>query len=344
MTIIEYDPRVTPWQIDEDDFYEIESFRDQAAFLLRYAVLAPSSHNRQPWIFRVVENGIEVYADYSRRLASTDSSDRELLMSVGAAIMNLRVAAAWFGFDTTVTYQQRHESSVPVAFVALRETSAPDEELRMLFPLIRRRHTNRKPFTDEALEPEAVSAICDVLDRYPDTLRLVPWHDGQWLANLVTTGEKMLMARPGVRAELADWLAPTDGERSDGICLDTLGIPGPFTAVNWTLRNLDLGTLLAWRAEHVIENAAAVLVVTAANDRLSLIQAGETLERVLLTLTRYNVAAAFINQPIQVPGLRRSVQNLVRSPLPAQLLLCVGRPARTERPAPRRTLESVLVP
>ncbi|MEA2489007.1 MAG: hypothetical protein QOH21_799, partial [Acidobacteriota bacterium] len=75
------------------------------AFLLRYAILAPSGHDTQPWSFRITAHGVEVMADYSRRLPVVDKDDRELLMSVGAAIANFGLAAAHFGFDTTLTYE-----------------------------------------------------------------------------------------------------------------------------------------------------------------------------------------------------------------------------------------------
>ena len=88
-----FEPRVTPWQLEESDFYELESDREQIEFLLRYAVLAPSSHNTQPWMFGIVEDGVRVFADYSRRLMVSDPDDRELLMSVGAAITNRKQKA-----------------------------------------------------------------------------------------------------------------------------------------------------------------------------------------------------------------------------------------------------------
>ncbi|MDP9191424.1 MAG: hypothetical protein M3P06_06960 [Acidobacteriota bacterium] len=65
-----------PWIIDEADFYEIETYEQQMQFLLRYAILAPSGHNTQPWSFRITAEGVEVFADYSRRLLIVDRDDR----------------------------------------------------------------------------------------------------------------------------------------------------------------------------------------------------------------------------------------------------------------------------
>jgi hypothetical protein len=42
-------------------------FRDNAIMLLRRAVLEPSSHNTQPWRFRISDAAIDLFADRSRR-------------------------------------------------------------------------------------------------------------------------------------------------------------------------------------------------------------------------------------------------------------------------------------
>ena len=54
-----------PWIIDEDDFYELETHEEQMQFLLRYAILAPSRHNTQPWSFHIGSDGVQVFADMS---------------------------------------------------------------------------------------------------------------------------------------------------------------------------------------------------------------------------------------------------------------------------------------
>ena len=55
-----------PWQVSEHDFPRGGTEQEQLLFLLNYAILAPSSHNTQPWLFRVADDGIEIYADRRR--------------------------------------------------------------------------------------------------------------------------------------------------------------------------------------------------------------------------------------------------------------------------------------
>ena len=83
----------------------------EAGRLLRYATLAASSHNTQPWRFELDGDRIRVFADTSRQLRVADPDRRELFLSVGCAVENLVVAAEHYGYATTVTYDEPDNDS-----------------------------------------------------------------------------------------------------------------------------------------------------------------------------------------------------------------------------------------
>ena len=64
-----------------------------ASGLVRYATLAPSGHNTQPWRFRLHDGGIDVVPDFTRRTPMVDPDDHHLFIGLGAA-ENLALAAA----------------------------------------------------------------------------------------------------------------------------------------------------------------------------------------------------------------------------------------------------------
>lgn len=337
------DPRVDPWLIHESEFYEIESHRDQMAFLIRYAVLAPSGHNTQPWLFNVTRDGVEVFADYSRRLAVADPSGRELLMSVGAAITNFRVAAAHFGFESTVMYQDRPEESLPVALIALRETCAPPIVLRRLFGAITERHTNRGAFETRELEPNALAELNEFVAAHSSFVHYLVPGDREHAADMVERADRILLKGSGFRSEFADWVRPSATNSADGICADGLGIPNPLAAATpWFLRRFDLSGMQAKHDRDLVEHSAALLVITAEDDRVSLIRAGETLEMLLLLLTRLNLHYSFVNTPVEVETLRSELWATIRSPHPPQLLLRIGYARSVPRAQPRREVEETL--
>src|SRR5690606_15823293 len=90
------------WHISEAEFPRTGSPSEQWRHLLRYAVVAPSGHNTQPWLFRLINDGVELFADRTRALPIVDPQDRELTISCGAALCQLRLAIRHFGFTDVV--------------------------------------------------------------------------------------------------------------------------------------------------------------------------------------------------------------------------------------------------
>ena len=50
-------------QINKDDFFSLENFTEKIKFLLQYAILAPSTHNIQPWRFTIKEKSCLCFVD-----------------------------------------------------------------------------------------------------------------------------------------------------------------------------------------------------------------------------------------------------------------------------------------
>ena len=90
--------------IDEQDYPESGSPEARLAFLVRYAAIAPSSHNTQPWSFEVGEGGVDLHIEEAGWLRVADQDRRELHVSLGCALENLLVAAEHFGYGHRTTY------------------------------------------------------------------------------------------------------------------------------------------------------------------------------------------------------------------------------------------------
>ena len=122
-----------PWGIGAADFPEEGTPREQLTFLVRWAVLAPSSHNSQPWRFSIRDEEIWIFADKSKWLKVADADERELHISLGCALENLQIAAQYFGYAPTVTYFP--DGTDPHCIAAIH----------LLSPLSRVRHGQESP-------------------------------------------------------------------------------------------------------------------------------------------------------------------------------------------------------
>jgi hypothetical protein len=93
------EPEFQAWNVSERQFPKDGTKSEQLKFLLNYAILAPSSHNTQPWLFKIVgDDIIELYADRTRGLPLVDPMDRALTISCGAALSHLLIAIRHFGY------------------------------------------------------------------------------------------------------------------------------------------------------------------------------------------------------------------------------------------------------
>lgn len=77
--------------------------------LVRYATLAPSSHNTQCWKFKLGDGHISILPDASRRCPAVDPDDHHLYVSLGCAAENLVQAAQARGLHGDVSFDSQSD-------------------------------------------------------------------------------------------------------------------------------------------------------------------------------------------------------------------------------------------
>ena len=345
---VAFDPVRTPYRIDEREFPRTGRLTEQFRFLLRYAILAPSTHNSQPWRFALSENGIEVYADYGRRLPVADPGHRELLMSLGAAIYTLRVAAAYYGFRCDVDYELSLASDRPVATVYLDPAGQlSDAEVRaaQLLPHVASRRTNRHPFLVSRVPLSVVQRLEEVAQHRAAQLTIST--DGSVnnrVAALVEDAERRQYADPSFRRDVAEWIHANRTSDEDGMSGATWGVGGiPSVIAPWATRVLDLGRMRAAHDRNLCVEAPALVVMTSEDGVPHWLEVGEMLQHFLLAVTREGLQASYFNMPVQVPDLRAELKRELRLPSWPQLVLRIGYCLAATEPTPRRPLEDVIM-
>lgn len=140
-----------------------DRFSDPRMKAVAGALLAPSSHNMQPWVVRLDPAdpmSFSLFADPTRLTPAVDPLDRQTMVSQGTFLAYLRVAAAQLGYRTTITvfpngtYDETDLAATmrttPVAAITLASSAgitAPNDAS------IYRSDTNRSPYA--ATEPTA---------------------------------------------------------------------------------------------------------------------------------------------------------------------------------------------
>ncbi|RQR46088.1 MULTISPECIES: Acg family FMN-binding oxidoreductase [unclassified Burkholderia] len=313
--------------------------------LLGYAVLAPSSHNSQPWRFLVNGATISVCADRVRALPVVDPFDRELIISCGAALLNLRVALDHAGLAHTITTFPSEVDPDLLAVVRVCDDGYSDASVGSLFDAIPDRVTTRAPFEstpvpDEIQQELIAAGVAEGADvACVDALA----HRAR-VAELVAEADRQQFSDPRFRRELASWIDPR--RHVDGMPAFAAGVPTllDFAApvVTMAVRTFDLGDGLA-ALHHQLVGASPLIVciATVRDDREAWLAAGQALERILLVATRAGYTASYLNQPIETAGLRAHLRHMLGLRGEPQLLLRVGRGPHTPH-SPRRPLDEVI--
>lgn len=337
------DALLDPWTEAVDDFPLLGDDAAQLRALVRYAVLAPSGHNTQPWRFAVGADALELRADRTRALPVVDPADRELTISLGAALYHLRLAARRFGRVATVDLLPAPHDPDLVARLRLAPGPEPSGEERRLFAAIPRRHTNRGPFASRPVPPEVIEQMGAAAAVEGAWLHVVAGDARLALAELIAEGDRRQMADAAFRRELAAWVRPNRSDRPDGIPGYTQGI-GDLASIMGplVLRTFDLGRGQAAHDRELALGSPLLAVLGTAGDEPSdWLAAGQALARLLLVARDAGVQASFLNQAIEVEPLRAEVHRLLRWPGAPQLVLRFGF-GREVRPTPRRPVADVL--
>jgi nitroreductase len=311
------------------------------AAVLETAGRAPSVHNTQPWAFRVTADVIELHADPARRLPVADPEDRELRMACGAALFTLRLALQGHNVRPEVARFPDRDRPGLVAEIRRGGAAARSPEIARLLAAVPRRRTNRHPFTDVPVEPSEQHALCRAAAEEAAQLHIV--RDGDQrreLSQLAHIAHRRQLADPAFRAELARWTG-TRGDRPDGVPAYAGGhLPEPQD--RWVLRDFSGGTARDRLPGKDFEDEPMIAVLTsqvpgATGD----VQAGEALQRVLLTATADGLAVSFLSQLVEVPDIRDRVSRLLGTRRPPHAVMRIGRGSSTLR-TPRRDVADLL--
>jgi nitroreductase len=304
------------------------------------AMRAPSVHNSQPWLWKVGDQSLHLYADLTRHLPRTDPDRRDLMVSCGATLHHAVVALAALGWQSKVarlpdSADQKHLASIQVS---RREPSDIDVALAAAIP---RRRTDRRLFSFWSVPRADIATIGVRTARMGVQLRHVEmsinikaivaqavWahvHDGEYLREL-TTWSGRYAATAGVPARNTPETDPT------------APLPGRIFA----------GAALAQPDNAVAASDHAVLLAlgTSTDDDLARLRAGEATSMALLTSTSLGLASCPVTEPLEIAETREAIRSDVfgGSDYPQMMFRLGWAPVGADPlpPAPRRPISEVI--
>jgi hypothetical protein len=352
-----------PWSLWDDP-----GVRDTPLALVAAAVLAANPHDTQPWLFRISDDAIEVFADLSRNLGAMDAFVREMHLGLGCAIENMLVAAGPNGYDAQVAVVEgslanftERRSPVAAATVNLkkRAPSAPDG----FYSAIALRHTNRYSYERGKAAP---ADWLEFLRRTGDDqgVRVILFDEGEDRRAFDAAVVEATQAIIDDKTMIADsdrWFrsspADIDAHR-DGPTLGAAGLS--FFALAYArLFSVSAETShAAWlRNTCDVQLASApltgLIAVRNRYDRKATIAAGRVWQKLHLSATARGLAMQPLNQPIEMIDRERQtgggnqwakrIAHMTGDEWQATFSFRAGFASRPAPPSPRRRFKDVVL-
>lgn len=332
-----FHPKLTPWTIDAGHFPKTEGLREKLAFLVRYAILAPSSHNTEPWLFRIHENVMDLLIDPTRWLQVADADQRELHISVGCALENLAIAAEHFNLAHTVS--RMPDASDPL--LAARMTFADGASMApyrvpCLFDMITVRHTNHQPYDRREIPESILQQLRSSCVEAGIHLHLTGDPAlKQQVDELVVRGDAIEFADPAFRKELAYWIG--QGAFGTGWLMSKIG--------KLAVSHIDMGSSQGKQDSEILMSSPILgLISSDRDDRPSQLRVGQVYQRLSLLAASHGIWCQPMSQIVQVPELRAKVASLLPGPpLVPQHPFRMGYATAEKQHTPRRPVEDVIV-
>jgi nitroreductase len=363
-------PAFEPW----DDWRRDSGGRPLA--LVRAAILAANPFNTQPWLFRVGESAIEIYADNTRNTGKFDPFLRELRIGLGCAIENLMLAAPANGYRTALTVApgalvpaRERPDRERVAGIELEDGAREESELYRAIP---KRHTNRYPYDSRVEVSEGFVASLQHLADDEQAVMIRGYTDDAMRAEFVDICTKAVLedarnadARSGVGRWARDWKSLQrlhDGNSLDDGGQGSLAVaaskffPASVLALLQTRHPPDLVTAIKQGYTSRLETARlfGFIAVRDLYDQPQAVTAGRIWQRAHLLATARGLAARPVNQPVQLVDHQRVQGALPKGSEVLERLtgdktwvptfmFMMGYPTRPAHPTARRGVTDVLL-
>ena len=322
--------------------------------ILLAATLAPSSHNTQPWRFRVGPESIDLLGDAGRTMGKADPRLRELHVSLGCALENAAIAAADAGTPLTIVQVPGAPGShfATLRFAQGAAASAANANLAAAIP---RRRTNRSAYDPKrTVASDTLTALGQLASANVRVTWLTASEACKRFSELSVNATIESVAEAAMQRDSHRWYRmdrdAADRYR-DGVTVDGANLPGVVSLMMGlfppTPVSFDAGWVDATRDTHCgTAPAFGLLVIENAEDRSAWVEAGRTYQRIQLAATLKGISTHPISQSLAIRDRERAAGtagaftaglNGLAGSGEVVLAFRIGYPTRVQQPSMRRT-------
>lgn len=272
------------------------------SYILRAGIQAPSGDNAQPWKFAVHGDQVQLFLDRSADQSFFNVQQLASIISCGAVLENMRVAASELGLAAKINLLPQGDESELMARVSFRAEGVQADPLRAA---LWQRCTNRKPYSKVNLEPDLQAKLLQSVSSMEGcSLHLLTAkHDLKKLAGLVYQADRIRTEHRALHEHLMNMIRFNEQEfyaRRDGFPVKNLEagksgeimlkIMRPWRVMNF-FNKLGIGRMIAGIAyQGIIKSSAAALVTVDGVTIRDYLTGGQAMERFWLKASAHNLS------------------------------------------------------
>jgi len=282
--------------------------------LARVVDRAPSVHHTRPWILGIGRDCAELSERVVSGLPEHDPLGRDRVISCGAALANLELAARWLGKAASMKLLPDARRTELVGRLRVCGTREPDRSDTDRYVAVFRRRSHRSPFgLGELTQAELRALRREGASTGVEVRAFEPRTDSAPLAELLRHAASVLGHDERYQRELEAWTWRFPEPLPAGSSVPWAGL------VRGDTRVPDLATLTAR-----LETERLLLFLTPGDTRRDHLLAGIGLQRTWLTAVTRGLVASVLTQPFRVQEVRAGLIERFELAGYPQLFLRVG--------------------
>ena len=298
--------------------------------ILHCASLAPSGHNSQPWYVRLIDDQkMIIGVDPERRLPAVDPNNHEAMLSLGAFVENLSLAAGDMGYEAQIEVKANNPFEQEILEVTLRKAKPVPYPLKRMTL----RMTAKHGYRSRELKKDDVDALAKPLGG-----RLFYFPPGSEHAQCIAEGTveafRVQTDRDEAQQELVKWLRLSyeaaerhrDGLTTEG--MEIRGLKGwyvrTFTSPEDFMKQSMRKGSVEQTAKLVGQGGGWFVITSTGESVADMIEAGRGFERMALMARERGVAVHPMTQILEEKIGRKGIASNHDAEMIPQFVLRVG--------------------
>lgn len=318
------------WSVNENEYPVNAGLQDKILFWLRYAILAPSAHNTQPWCFSIAGKNLLIHRENDHQLSISDPTYRQTYLALGACIENFCLAANHWGYETLVESEAFLVDEDPVAVIKILNNGKIGDEI---FYSITKRHTDRGTYKSKLdfdlkglLITDNVGSAKKIGVTRIKTIKLISELVGQAMGIGLSMGS--------LKEELSDFVYSKNNPADTGMALESMFKIDKNFAVSIDhqsqIKNMN-GFAEGDNWRHKFAQCPVIFVIGSDQDGpMAWLDSGRLMQRTLLQGTTLGLCHDICAALVEIPTVWPCLRNIVNTELRPQVVFRMGVPLDNE--------------